>query len=135
MRDMLRRMAVGFSSGALAALVVLVLTSLLGRAGVGPAQAPLHPGLLLAQTGWCALWGLVMAVFMGQHWTRVLLAGTALGLGPGLHAWVYGAAWPRAAGAWAPVYIVGYCLLWGYFTGLLCAWLAEGGGGGKGKRR
>lgn len=139
MRALLRRMAIGFFSGALGALAALVLASLLGRAQVGPAQLPLGTGMLLASTAAGGLWGLAMALFLGMHWSRVILAGCVLGFAPGVYSWWFRTDWPLAHGAWAPLWIVGYWILWGFFTGLLCAWLgdmpAPGGGGGKGRRR
>lgn len=137
MRALLRRMAIGFFSGALGALGALVLSSLLGRAQVGPAQLPLGWDMLLAGTAAGAIWGLAMALFLGMHWSRVLLAGTVLGFAPGLYAWWFRADWPLASGPWAPAWILGYWMLWGFLTGLMCAWLGDmpAPGGGKGRRR
>lgn len=125
MRALLRRLAIGFSSGALAALAAVVLVSLLGRAKVGPAQFPLVGDFLLSRVAAGGTWGLALAAFLGMHWTRVLLAGLAVGLAPGLQTWLLGGAWPLADGPWAPAWLLGGWLLWGFLAGLVAAWLGE----------
>lgn len=136
MRGTLRRLAFGFTSGALAALGAVVLASLLGRARVGPAQLPLTGEFLEARAAEGAVWGLALALFLGGPWTRVLGAGLALSLAPALQTWLAGGTWPLAAGPWAPLWILGGWALWGFFAGLLGAWLGEApAGGGKGRRR
>ena len=136
MRGLLRRLAFGFSSGALAALGAVVLASLLGRARVSPAQLPLTGGFLEARAAEGAVWGLAMALFLGMPWNRVLVAGLALGLAPALETWLAGGSWPLASGPWAPLWILGGWTLWGFQVGLLGAWLGEGpAGSGRGKRR
>lgn len=138
MRALLQRLALAFSTGALSASAALVLASLLGRAGVGPEQAPLLPENLLPRVAEGALWGLPLAVFLGRATPQVLLAALVLSLAPALRAWLVGGPWPKATGPWAPAWILGAWALWGGILGLLGAWLggaASKARPGKGKRR
>jgi hypothetical protein len=137
MRAFLQRVALASSSGALACYGVLVLASLLGRAEVGPQQAPLLAGNVLPRVAEGALWGIPLAVFLGRAWSQVMLAALVLSLAPALRTWLVGGPWPAASGPWAPAWILGAWALWGGVLGMLGAWL----GGvpkarpGRGKRR
>lgn len=127
MTDLFRRGALGYSSGALAALAVLVLAWLLGQAGVGPAQAALSRGEVFLRCAQFGLWGLPLGLFLGQGANRVLATGTCLGLAPGLWALLH-PGWPR--GGSGPVglfFLFGYCLLWGFLAALAAVSVGEPG--------
>jgi len=130
MRALLQRLALAFSTGALASAGLLVLASLLGRAGVGPEQAPLLAGNILPRVAEGAAWGIPLAVFLGRAWSQVILAAIVLSLAPALRTWLVGGPWPAATGPWAPAWILGAWALWGAALGSLGAWL---GGGSKSK--
>jgi hypothetical protein len=137
MRAFLQRVALASSSGALACYGVLVLASLLGRAEVGPQQAPLLAGNVLPRVAEGALWGIPLAVFLGRAWSQVMLAALVLSLAPALRTWLVGGPWPAASGPWAPAWILGAWALWGGVLGMLGAWLggAPKARPGRGKRR
>jgi hypothetical protein len=127
MTDLLRRMALGYSTGALAALAVLVLAWLLGQAGVGPAQAALGRGEVFLRCAQFGLWGLSLGLFLGQGAGRVLATGTCLGLAPGLWAFLH-PGWPRGgSGPLGLLFLLGYCLLWGFLAALMAVSLGEPG--------
>ncbi len=123
MRSFLQRMAIGFFTGGVASLAAWGLAWLLGRAGVGPEQAPPLVDHLLSRMAVGALWGLGMTLFLGLAWSRVLLAGLVLSLAPAALTWWQGGDWPLARGPWAPAWILGAWAFWGLTLGFLGAWL------------
>lgn len=120
MRETLRRTAVCYFSGALAALAVMVLAWLLGRADLGPLQEELSAPTLFHQVGLGALLGTVLGLVLHYPERRVLLAGAVLGTALGLYAWITRQPWPRGEAA---QYVVGYWALWGILAGSVAVWL------------
>ncbi len=138
MRSFFQQMAVGFFSGGLAGLAAWALAWGLGRAGLGPEQAPPLAQDLLSRMTLGSLWGLGMTLFLGMTARRVLLAGLVLSLVPAGLTWWQGGNWPVARGPWAPAWILGFWAFWGVLVGVLGAWLGNGfhpATGGKARRK